>query len=158
MIQFCIEFNQIKEMKEILIVEDHLLIREAIKIYLNKSEKYKVLGEAENGTQAFECIANQSFDLILTDLNMPITGGIELIEDIRLNFPNQLVATLSMDYDDMTIRKLFSKGVHGFFVKNVTQKNFLNGLDQIFRGELVYPNDIAEILKRLKLEKQGIPY
>ena len=93
-------------MQKLLLVDDHEMIRDAIKQYLVGHSNYIIVDEALNGQEAFKKLLGNSFDLVITDVHMPLSGGLELIENIRLNFPEQKVLALTMDTDPKIIRKL----------------------------------------------------
>ncbi|MEQ8554027.1 MAG: response regulator transcription factor [Cyclobacteriaceae bacterium] len=107
-------------MKEILLVDDHAMIREAIKLYLFGNKEFRVVDEAENGKEALEYLEKRSYDLVITDLNMPELSGMGLVNRIKTDFPDQSVIVLSMDYSSNTIKGLIAAGVKGYVV--VSQK------------------------------------
>jgi len=125
-------------MHRILLVDDHEMIRNAIKQYLVDNAKYQIVREAEHGKDAFDLLLKEAFDLVITDVHMPIAGGLELMENIRLNFPDQKVLALTMDTEPRMIRKLNNLGIDGYVLKNVRQSEFIEALDQIFDNNSKY--------------------
>lgn len=133
-------------MQTILLVDDHEMIRNAIKQYLDDNPKYQIVREAENGKDAFDILLKESFDLVITDVHMPVAGGLELLENIRLNFPDQKVLALTMDTEPGMIQKLNSLGINGYVLKNVKQTEFVSALDQIFSNGRYFSSEVQQKL------------
>ncbi|MEQ9305188.1 MAG: response regulator transcription factor [Marinoscillum sp.] len=136
--------------KTILLVDDHKMIRDAIKQYLYDVERYVVTAEATNGQEAFEMIQQKKFDLVVTDINMPISDGLELVQNIRLNFESQLILALTMDISVVNIKKLYKLGVQGYVLKNVSPNDFIAAIDQLFHHKKYYSKEITDELKKVR--------
>ncbi|MFY0600086.1 MAG: response regulator transcription factor [Cyclobacteriaceae bacterium] len=144
--------------KNILLIDDHVMIREAIKQFLKDTPEYVITAEAENGKQALDLIKKRSFDLIITDINMPVMSGIELMENIRLNFPKQLVLVISMHDDENSVKKMVGLGARGYLLKNSKKEIFINAIEALFNGKKYYPIEIRQrlesIIRKQKTRKQ----
>lgn len=136
--------------KSILLVDDHAMIRDAVKQYLKGNKDFKIEAEAENGKQAFDLLMSRKFDLVITDINMPVSNGLELIENIRLNFKGQLVLALTMDISPSNIRKLNALDIQGYVLKNVSPKEFVSAISQIFHHKKYFSNEVAKELNNLQ--------
>ena len=141
-------------MKEILLVDDHSMIREAIKLYLIGNEEFRVAAEAENGKQALALLEQRSYDLVITDLNMPELSGMGLVNRIKTDYPEQSVMVLSMDYSSSTIKGLIAAGVKGYIFKNITKEDFLNSLRVVTMGGNYFSDKMALRPTGLNLPKQ----
>jgi DNA-binding NarL/FixJ family response regulator len=86
--------------KRILIVEDEVSVRNAVRTFLEQQSRLEVCGEAANGLEAVEKAANLRPDLILLDLSMPIMNGVEVASLIRSRTPNTPVVVYTM-FDDV---------------------------------------------------------
>lgn len=137
-------------MKKILLVDDHEMIREAIKHYLDGVEEFQITAEAENGKVAFQLMLERAFDLVITDINMPVVNGLELVENIRLNFPGQLILALTMEASYASIKKLSALGVQGYVLKNVRQEEFVWAIQQIFSHQPYFSQEIRKELDSIK--------
>ena len=83
-------------MVNIMIVDDHLIVREGIRLILETEERYEVVGEAENGQQALDILQTVTPDVILLDLNMPILDGLNLmkkLQNIGMTVPSIILTT-----------------------------------------------------------------
>lgn len=68
---------------KIMLVDDHFVVREGLKLILETSEKYQVVGEAVNGQDALENVEKLQPDIILMDLNMPVLSGLETMKEFK---------------------------------------------------------------------------
>ncbi len=139
-------------MHKILLVDDHEMIRDAIKQYLNGNSSYSIIAEAANGQDAFNKLVKASFDLVITDVHMPLSDGLELIENIRLNFPKQKVLALTMDTDPKIIRKLNALKIDGYILKNAGHSEFLLALNLIFNNQVYFSPEIQRKLNEMGQE------
>jgi len=97
-------------MLKIILVEDNTLIRNGIKVLLECESGFDIVGEAGNGQDALELVRKEQVDLVLTDMNMPIMDGIELIEEMKLLNPTLPIVVLSMAASHKHISQAFMKG------------------------------------------------
>lgn len=141
-------------MKSILLVDDHSMIRDALKQYLDQHPTYKVTREAENGREALSILRKETFDLIITDINMPVMNGVEFVENLKLNYPNIPVLVISMQDDERSIKGMISLGAKGFIMKNSKREEFIKALDQIVVGKRYFSNEIVQKAKSLIQRKQ----
>ncbi|MEQ9219833.1 MAG: response regulator transcription factor [Cyclobacteriaceae bacterium] len=130
-------------MKEILLVDDHAMIREAIKHYLLGNKEFRVVDEAENGKEALEYLEKRSYDLVITDLSMPELSGMGLVNRIKTDFPDQSVVVLSIDYSSNTIKGLIAAGVKGYVFKNISKKDFIRSLQVVTMGGNYFSDKLA---------------
>ncbi len=135
-------------MYKILLVDDHEMIRDAIKSYLKDSEQFEVADEAENGIEALELLKNNKYDLILTDINMPEMDGIELMKTLKNEFPDQKVLVLSMFNDGGQIKSMIENGANGYILKNVTKSELFEAMKSIINGDDHYSREIYDTLIR----------
>lgn len=103
---------------KLLIVDDEALIRQGIKHYMNwEQEGFQIVGEASNGKEALELIAELQPHIVLTDLVMPIMDGEELTRQIKLQYPDIEVIVLSSFGDFDYVRSTFQSGVRDYILK-----------------------------------------
>ncbi|MEQ8924854.1 MAG: response regulator transcription factor [Fulvivirga sp.] len=133
-------------MKTILLIDDHELIRDAIKYYFSDDADYVVKNEATNGEEALELLKNNSYDILICDINMPKMDGMELMENIKRNYPDQKVLVLSMHGDASAINKMISLGAHGYTLKNSTKQEIKTAINQILNGENYFSKDVYEAI------------
>jgi DNA-binding NarL/FixJ family response regulator len=130
----------------ILFVEDHRLLRQAIKIQIEIERPSLVIKEANNGRQALLQLERQAFDLLITDINMPKMDGLQLAEVIKRDYPCIKVLTVSMFVDHSHISKMLEAGVDGYVSKNANNEELIIAIDLILGGERYYSKEVKDIL------------
>ncbi len=134
-------------MVNIILVDDHKLIRDGISSYLNSApDKYNLVGEAENGKQALEQIALRSPDLVITDLNMPEMDGLELIKEIRKRYPSIKIIVLSMVDEAQYIKQVLKLGANGYLLKNSGAEDVKNSVDTVMGGDTYYSTEVTSVI------------
>jgi two-component system response regulator NreC len=120
---------------KVIIAEDHKLVRCGIKLLLEADPKIAVVAEAVSGAQVLEILKKKELpDLILTDLHMPDTSGMELLKEIRSNYPGIRVIFLTMVEDDKVISEAFENGADGYLTKDISAEELLFAIDHIYNG------------------------
>jgi len=133
-------------MKQILLVDDHKIIRDALKLYFQDSTEYEVAGEAANGAEALDLVKSEQYDLVIVDVNMPKMNGIEFMENVRLNFPTQKVLVLSSQEDALSINKMIALGAHGYILKNAPKEEMFTAIEEILNDKNYYSKEVYETI------------
>ncbi len=134
-------------MVNIILVDDHKLIRDGISSYLNSApEKYNLVGEAENGKQALEQIALLSPDLVITDLNMPEMDGLELIKEMKKRYPSIKIIVLSMVDEAQYIKQVLKLGANGYLLKNSGAEDVKKSVDTVMGGDVYYSTEVTSVI------------
>ncbi len=105
-------------MIQILIADDHAIVRGGLKQLLALVDDVQVSAEATSGTQVIELLRTNCFDLVLLDMNMPGISGIDLITRIRLHDAKLPVLVLSMRNEVQVVRRAFKAGATGYLTKD----------------------------------------
>jgi len=119
----------------IVVVDDHELFRESLVTLLSLEPDMEVVGQAGNGEEAVEVVAATHPDLVLMDIHMPVTDGLEATERIRSLFPatRVLILTISQDEDDLL--EALRAGAIGYVQKDSGKSIFLRSIRQVLAGE-----------------------
>ncbi|CQR53592.1 Transcriptional regulatory protein YdfI [Paenibacillus riograndensis SBR5] len=129
---------------KILIVDDHLVVREGLKLILETNEQFQVVGEAENGAEALPMIKELHPDVILMDLNMPVMGGLETMQELKKQGSSIPVIILTTyNEDDLMISGL-AMGAKGYLLKDTSRENLFRNIESAVRGETLLSADIME--------------
>ncbi|WP_258105282.1 response regulator [Marinoscillum sp. MHG1-6] len=131
---------------QILLVDDHEMIRDAIKFYFADDPDYEINYEASNGLEALEILATEKVDLVLTDINMPEMDGIELMKSIRKNHSHLYVMVLSMFNEASYINKMISLGANGYILKNTGKNEMKMAFDKIMQGQDYYTQEVYKTI------------
>lgn len=132
----------------ILLVDDHQLVIDGLKSMISAGKHLHVSGEALNGQQAIDIIMADpdKFQLVITDITMPLMGGVELCKLIKQQFPNIKVLMLSMHNSISIIKDSLTAEADGYMLKNTGQEEFLKGLDRIIGDGTYFSQDILPII------------
>lgn len=122
-------------MIKIILVEDHNVVRNGIKILLEADKNLMIVAEASNGKQALEYLkGGGAADMILTDINMPEMDGISLLKEIMRTHPVIKVVMLSMHDNELYIKQSFEKGASGYLLKSVGTNELIFAIKHIKNG------------------------
>ncbi|WP_316805456.1 response regulator transcription factor [Pedobacter nototheniae] len=131
-------------MIQIILVEDHHIVRNGIKMVLESDPEITIIGEAANGHEAMELIQkNKQVDLVLTDINMAEMDGITLIGKIKKLNGDIKIIMLSMLDNEQQIIQSFNEGATGYLLKNIVKEELIFGVRQVYRGERYLSNEIG---------------
>jgi two-component system, NarL family, response regulator YdfI len=133
----------------ILVADDHLIVREGLRLILETDEEMQLIGEAVNGKEAVEFARQLNPDVILMDLRMPVLDGLSAIEIIRRQQPEIAIVILTNFNEDEMMVKGLSAGVKGFLLKDTDRVTLLNSIRAAARGEtLLKPEIMARLMAR----------
>lgn len=132
----------------ILLVDDHQLVLDGLKKMLSDDPKYIVSGEAINGQQAIDLIMAEpeKFQLVITDITMPLMSGIDMCKIIKTQYSNIKVLILSMHNSITLVKDAISAEADGYMLKNTGQEEFLIGIDRIINDSAYFSNEILPII------------
>ena len=133
----------------ILVADDHLIVREGLRLILETDEEMQLIGEAVNGKEAVEFASQLNPDVILMDLRMPVLDGLSAIEIIRRQQPRIAIVILTNFNEDEMMVKGLSAGAKGFLLKDTDRATLLNSIRAAARGEtLLTPEIMARLMAR----------
>ena len=119
----------------ILLVEDHQLVRNGMKMLLESNSDYTVVGEANNAEDALTFLKEEtSVDIILTDINMGEMNGVDLTKNISELYPNVKVIVLSMEQDQEHVSECFEAGAKAYVIKSSDYNELLFAIDHVNHG------------------------
>ena len=132
-----------ENLKRILIVEDHPVVRFALATAFKQHGGYQVCGEAADHQEALSKIREFNPDLVTVDLNLKSSHGLELIKDIHIQFPALLVLVFSMYDEFLNTRRIISAGAHGYITKLEPLTHVITALERIFAGEIYVSREVT---------------
>lgn len=138
-------------MIRILIVDDHAILREGLRALLSYYPDVEVVGEAEDGLQAIECVERLSPDILLMDIAMPRMNGLEATRRIRQNHPNTHILILTQYEDQPYMLNLLRAGVSGYVLKRALGADLINAVRAVAQGDsFLYPPVATTVLEQLR--------
>jgi two-component system, NarL family, response regulator YdfI len=137
-------------MIKILIADDHLIIRQGLRLILETEDDFTLVGEASDGAEALKLCAELHPKVVLMDLRMPGMDGITAIEKLRQTMPEIAVVILTtFNEDDLMLRGLRA-GARGFLLKDTDRATLFDAIRAAARGEtLLKPEIMARLLNNV---------
>ncbi|MGG5739871.1 MULTISPECIES: response regulator [Bacillus cereus group] len=137
----------------VLIVDDHFVVREGLKLIIETSDSFQIIGEAANGEEALSFIEKKEPDVILMDLNMPKMSGLETIKALNKKQNHTPIIILTTYNEDELMLKGIELGAKGYLLKDTDRENLFRTLEAAIRGEiLLQPNIMEKIVKYKRKE------
>lgn len=120
---------------KLLLVEDHVVIRQGLKALLTAESNIEVVGEADNGREALNQIPKLRPDIVLMDVSMPGLNGIETSRQIQQHYPEIKVVILSMHASPEYIFQVLKNGASGYVLKQSDTSEVLTAIHTVLKGE-----------------------
>ncbi len=130
------------QLPKIILVEDHQIFRTSLKSLINNEKIGDVIGEANNGKEFLDLLNNNTPDLVLMDIDMPIMDGSEATRLAIEKNPNLRILALSMFGDENHYYKMVNAGVKGFLIKTCDIKELETAIKEIISGESYFSNEL----------------
>jgi len=130
--------------RKIVIAEDHTILREGLRALLSSAPDLEIIGEAENGRAAVQCVENLKPDLVLMDLSMPKTSGMDAIREIKRQFPDTKILTLTIHDEDEYILAALQAGADGYVLKDATQGELMMAIEIVLAGKSYLSPGVSE--------------
>ena len=137
---------------KVLLVDDHAVVRAGYKRYLELDTQIEVVGEAENGEQAYALLSELTADVIVMDLSMPGRGGLESIRHILQRYPEQRILVFTMHENAALAAQALRAGAKGYLTKSVSPDLIVDAIHQIMQGGQPIDADLAAAIKQSELE------
>lgn len=131
-------------MIRILIVDDQNLVREGIKILLEKATEIKIVDDAQDGNTALEKIATLQPDIVLLDINMPGVDGLAVADQIRHQFPQVKTIMLSSHDDESYVRKSTQLGAKGYLLKSASSQELEWSIKLVHQGYSTIKSELLD--------------
>jgi len=123
-------------MINIILAEDHTIVREGIKILLESDSNICIVGEANSGTAALQQLnSGISADILISDLKMPDMDGFTLIKEMKAQHPHVHIIILTMVTDENEIHKAFTTGAEGYLLKTSDLAEIIFAVKHVLNGK-----------------------
>ncbi len=138
----------------VLLVEDHTIVRQGLKLLIEARGDIKVVGEAKTGREAVQMTASLRPEIVIMDIALPLLNGIEATRQILKMFPETKVLILSAHADSEYVDQVAKAGARGYLVKQASGEVVAKAIRQLEKGETFFTPSVA---KRLQEEHQNHP-
>jgi two-component system, NarL family, response regulator YdfI len=130
----------------VLIADDHLIVREGLRLILEAEPGFELVGEASDGAEALELADKHHPDVVLMDLRMPRMDGLTAIEHLREQQPDIAIVILTTFKEDDLMRRGLKLGARGYLLKDTDRTKLFNTIRAAARGETLLQPEIIEQL------------
>ncbi|MDT8413486.1 MAG: response regulator transcription factor [Vicingaceae bacterium] len=136
------------EIINLILVEDHTLIREGLKLILKKNKDIQIIGEITNGEEAVRFIDEHADNIhvVLLDITLPDLNGYEVATFIKKNHPKIKILVLTMHNEESYISKMIDIGVHGYILKDSNIRELSSAIKTILEGKPYYSSEVSAIM------------
>ncbi len=132
----------------IVIVDDHPIVRQGLADLLNEEPDLIVTGQAEDAPEAVQLIRQQKPDIVIIDVSLKETSGIELIKDIKALDPDIPVLTLSMHDESLYAERALRAGAKGYIMKQEATDKIVNAIRTVLKGQLYLSDKMSSRILR----------
>lgn len=137
----------------ILLVDDHRMMREGLRLVLDQESEFKVAGEAANGRDAVVLAEQLKPDIVIMDIGMPDLNGIDATREIRRISPTSRIVALSTYSDKRYVLGMLEAGASGYVLKNAAAEELVHAIQQIVRGQKYLSPELTSTVVNVYLQR-----
>jgi two-component system, NarL family, response regulator LiaR len=139
----------------VVIVDDHAVVRQGVRVFLETQSDVEVIGEAASGAEAVELCSESAPDVVLMDLVMPAMDGVEATRAVKRISPRTHVIVLTSYHDDEHILPAIRAGALSYLLKDVTADELADAVRKAARGEgILHPHVASKVIASLHRSDQ----
>ncbi len=129
--------------RTVLIVDDHPIVRQGLAQLINQEKDLEVCGQAEDAHEAMQAIRQLQPDMVIVDIALKDTSGMELIKDLKVQYPDLPVLTLSMHDEAIYGERALRAGARGYIMKQEATEKVVTAIRRVLAGEVYVSNGMA---------------
>ncbi len=133
-------------MKNILLVDDHAIIRTGLKIYIETIIPFAIIDDAPDGNIAFEKIKKIDYDLLIMDINMPGTDSFGLVNNIMAIKPDSKILMISMNAEEIYAKKYLKLGAKGYIGKDAPEAEIKTAIETVLDNKRYISSSLSQAL------------
>jgi DNA-binding NarL/FixJ family response regulator len=131
---------------DVLVVDDHAIIRDGLKKILDDTDDLIVAGEAANGNTALEKVTERDWGVVILDISMPGRSGLELLRLIKTERPRLPILVFSMHHEEQYAVRAIRAGASGYLSKDCDSELILPAIRKVASGGVFVSQKLAELL------------
>ncbi|GAB3895203.1 response regulator transcription factor [Spirosoma agri] len=131
---------------KLMLVDDHSIVRDGIRLLLEQAEGLEIIDEANDGEEALEKLKSHQPDLVLMDISLPGMSGIQTTQVVSRLYKNVRVLMLSMHNNEDYILRSVEAGAYGYILKDSSSDEMIKAIRMIALGEKYYSSPVASII------------
>ena len=146
-----------KQKLNVLLADDHKLLRAGLKLLLQRNPDFAVVGEAADGEQTLQLFQQLEPDLLLLDLSMPKMDGLDCLREIKSRWPDAKVIVLTMHEDENYIKQAMQAGAAAYVHKSAADTDLFKAIDAVQAGQLYLSQQDSSLLLHVLLKQDPAP-
>ena len=146
-----------KQKLNVLLADDHKLLRAGLKLLLQRNPDFAVVGEAADGEQTLQLYQQLEPDLLLLDLSMPKMDGLDCLREIKSRWPEAKVIVLTMHEDENYIKLAMQAGATAYVHKSAADTDLFKAIDAVQAGQLYLSQQDSNLLLHVLLKQDPAP-
>jgi len=135
-------------MINVVLADDHVLVRDGIKALLEDQGGIIVIDEASNGKEALEVVSRNKPDILIVDIRMPEMNGIEVVRQINTSQMDVKTLVLSMHDSEEYVVQAIQAGADGYLLKGASKEEFIKALNKVASGGKYFTGDVSAIIMK----------
>ena len=144
---------------KVLIVDDHTLVREGLKLIIAESPDIVVAGEAGSGQEAMEKVSRNKYDVVLLDISLPDKNGLHLLKEIKNQRPDLAVVILTMHPEEAHAIRAMKSGASGYLTKKEAPGKLMQTIRRVAKGEKFMTSSLVEkLLLSAEKDSEELPH
>lgn len=140
-------------MIKVILVDDHQIVRDGIKLLIEGMDGIKVIGEAGSAEEMIAMLKDKTPDIAIIDISLPKMSGIELSEYITEHYPQVRIVMLSMYKSEDFVFNAIKSGASGYLPKNTTKIELQNAIHEVMKGKEYFSESISNIILKSYIRK-----
>jgi len=124
-----------KDVRRVMIVDDHPVVRQGIKLMINAETDLTICGEAQTELQARRLVRELKPDALVVDLSLSEGDGFNIVRDVHAHFPEIRILVLSMHDEAIYAERLLAQGASGYIMKQAATEQLITALRTVLKGE-----------------------
>ena len=146
-------------MINIIIADDHEIVRAGLKQIISNSNDLVVKGEANDGQQLLEKVRDEEYDVVLLDIKMPGRSGLDILKQLKVEYPDIPVIVLSMHPEDQYAVRTIKAGAAGYLTKETAGEKLIEAIKKVFNGgKYISPTLAEKLADSIANDKQKPPH
>ena len=136
---------------KLLIADDHKIVRDGLRSLLEKQPGMEVVGEAQTGRETIRMARQKKPDVLIMDISMPDTNGIEAAKKILAALPGIKIIALSMHSERILVREMIQAGAHAFLLKECAFDELVAAVKSVLNNQTAMSKKIADIAQYIRI-------
>jgi DNA-binding NarL/FixJ family response regulator len=133
-------------MINVLLADDHNIVRYGISSILNTSPDINIVAEASDGSEAVSLFEQHKPDVCIIDISMPVMNGLEATRQILRRAPGAKIIIMTMHLNEEYLNQVLSAGATGYLLKNTNKTDLINSIRRVYNGEKVFSTSVSELM------------